>query len=261
MPLYEQQSVTDCFTAWKMAETRVSSLPPYAAHRRVGMEVLAKNGSLAKQVEDEIRNRIVFGQIELGSRISEKHLADSLEVSKTPVRNALLRLQDEDLVEIKPQKGTMVCKPDVLQFQNVSLVRTVLEPVAFACAYRESYDVFLADLKAVYLDMDESMGCQDYNAYILQDLRFHDLFFEHSHNPYLKKSYLLIRSMLAILRVQLTRNEKHLKKSYVEHSSIIAHIENRDCESALEILDGHISFNNRSYWSDISGIVQRMYDK
>lgn len=225
------------------------------------MKELARNGSLAKQVEDEIRNRIIFGKIKLGSRISEKHLADSLAVSKTPVRNALLRLQDEDLVDIQPQKGTIVRKPDVEQLQNVSLVRTILEPVAFACAYRESYDAFLDDMKSVYGEMEESMGRADYDEYIRQDLRFHDLFFDHCHNPYLKKSYLLIRSLLAILRVQLTFNEKHLKKSYVEHNSIIAHVENKDCESALETLDNHISFNNKSYWSDISGIVEAMYHR
>lgn len=224
------------------------------------MKGLARNGMLAKQVEDEIRNRIIFGTIKLGARISENNLADSLAVSKTPVRNALLRLQDEDLVEIKPQKGTFVRKPDVEQLQNVSLVRTILEPVAFACAYRESYDEFLAALKAVYAEMEDSMSRADYKAYILQDLRFHDLFFDYCHNPYLKKSFLLIRSLLAILRFQLTHNEKHLKKSYVEHNALIAHMENKDCESALETLDGHISFNNKSYWSDISGIVEAMYE-
>lgn len=223
------------------------------------MRELARNGALAKQVEDEIRNRIIFGKIKLGSRISENNLADSLGVSKTPVRNALLRLQDEDLVEIKPQKGTFVRKPDVDQLQQVSLVRTILEPVAFACAYRESYDDFLAELKTTYAEMDRSMAREDYDAYILQDLHFHDLFFEHCRNPYLKKSYLLIRSLLAILRVQLQLNEKHLKKSFVEHGTIIAHIEHQDCESALETLDGHISFNKKSYWSDISAIVQTMY--
>lgn len=221
---------------------------------------LARNGALAKQVEDEIRNRIIFGGIKLGSRISENHLADALGVSKTPIRNALLRLQDEDLVEIRPQKGTFVCKPTVEQLQNVSMIRTILEPVAFACAYRESYDEFLAALRSVYMEMEKSMSAGDFNAYILHDLRFHDLFFDYSMNPYLKKSFLLIRSLLAILRVQLTQNEKHLRKSYVEHNAIIAHVENGDCESALEILDGHISFNNKSYWSDISAIVGAMYE-
>lgn len=222
------------------------------------MKGLARNGALAKQVEDEIRNRIIFGAIKLGSRISENHLADSLGVSKTPVRNALLRLQDEDLVEIQPQKGTVVLKPSLEQMQNVSLVRTILEPVAFVCAFRESYDPFLTSLKEVYAEMEVSMAQEDYRAYILQDLHFHDLFFEHCQNPYLRKSFMLIRSLLAILRVQLTHNEKHLKKSYVEHNTIIAHIENRDCESALEILDGHISLNKKSYWNDISKIVESM---
>lgn len=225
------------------------------------MDRISRSGTLAKQVEDEIRKRIVYGQIKLGSQISEQALADSLGVSKTPVRNALLRLQDEDLVEIKPQKRTMVCKPDADQFQNVSLVRTVLEPVALACAYRLSFAPFIAGLKAIYAEMEVSIDAADYQAYIAQDMRFHDMFFEHCMNPYLAKSYRLIRSLLAILRFQLVHNEKHLKKSFVEHNALIAHLENHDCESALEILDSHIAFNNKSYWSNIAGIVEVMYAK
>lgn len=224
------------------------------------MRKLARNGSLAKQVEDEIRNRIIFGNIKLGSRISENNLAENLSVSKTPVRNALLRLQDEGLVEIKPQKGTFVRKPDIEEMQNISLVRTILEPVAFACAYRESYNAFLEGMRGIYRQMEGSMAAGDYNAYILQDLAFHDLFFECCRNQYLKKSFYLIRSLLAILRVQLQRNEKHLKKSFVEHGTIIAHVEHMDCDSALETLDGHISFNKKSYWSDITDIVKVMYE-
>ncbi|MCD8350853.1 MAG: GntR family transcriptional regulator [Planctomycetaceae bacterium] len=225
------------------------------------MDRTSRSGNLAKQVEDEIRTRIVNGQIPLGSQISEQALADTLGVSKTPVRNALLRLQDEDLVEIKPQKRTVVCRPDAEQFQNVSLVRTILEPVALACAYRQSFDLFIAGLKDIYDEMVISIDAADYQAYIAQDMRFHDLFFEYCMNPYLKKSYRLIRSLLAILRFQLTHNEKHLKKSFVEHNAIIGHLENHDCESALEILDSHIAFNNKSYWSNIASIVEEMYSK
>lgn len=223
------------------------------------MKVMPRNDTLARQVEEEIRNRIVFGAIKLGSRISAQHLADALGVSKTPVNNALLHLQEEGLVEIKPQKGTIVCKPTAEQFQDVCLVRTILEPVAFACAYRQSREAFIRDLKNDYVEMEASINNADYHEYIRRDLRFHDLFFDHCNNPYLKKAYWQIRSLLSILRVQLTLDEKHLKKSYVEHYSMIAHLENGDCESALETLDNHISFNNRSYWSDIAGIVEIMY--
>ncbi|MDR1612962.1 MAG: GntR family transcriptional regulator [Planctomycetota bacterium] len=223
------------------------------------MEAMVRSGTLADQVEDTIRKQIVFGEIKLGSRISEQQLADGLGVSKAPIRRALLRLQEEDLVEILPQKGTYVFKPDEEQLKSACLLRSLLEPVAIIAAYERARDPFLAALRAIYRKMEVHMADDNYRKYIIQDMYFHDQFFEYCRNPYLKKSYRIIRSILAVLRVQLKLDGKHLKKSFAEHREIIESLEKDDRENTLAILDRHIAFNENSYWHNISRIVQQMY--
>lgn len=223
------------------------------------METIVRAGTLADQVESAIRDQIIFGEIKLGSRISEQQLADSMGVSKAPIRRALLRLQEEDLVEILPQKGTYVFKPDEEQLKGVCLLRTVLEPVAMIAAHEHSHEQLIRDLRAVYREMEAYMAMDDYRNYIIQDMRFHDLFFNLCQNPYLKKSYRIIRSLLAVLRFQLRLDANHLQKSFKEHLLIIDSLDEDDHETALSILDSHIAFNENSYWHNISRIVQRMY--
>lgn len=222
------------------------------------MVVASRAGTLTVQVEEMIRDQIISGTIPLGSRISEKQLADSIGVSKTPVREALLRLQDEDLVTIQPQKGTFVFTPDENQLRDVCLLRSILEPAALKCAMENDSTELIKNLKRTYRTMESCMAEKEYKEYSINDMLFHDLFFSYSENPYLTKSYRLIRSLLAVLRLQLKLDEAHLIKSFKEHREMISALENNELDTALSILEGHIGLQQSSYWSDISKIIEKM---
>src|SRR4051812_29058528 len=83
--------------------------------------------SLAQLVVDQIRDLIVTGQLHLGEQLSENHLAERLGVSRTPVREAFMRLAVERLVEVRPQRGTFVfaCGPG--EFREICELRAILE--------------------------------------------------------------------------------------------------------------------------------------
>lgn len=214
--------------------------------------------NLAGQVEEIVREKIISGEIPLGSRISELKIADQIGVSKSPVRQALFRLQEEHLVSILPQKGTFVFTPDEKQLRNVCLLRSILEPAALKAAFENNRDLLLAELKKHYSLMKGSEKGHDYVEYAHHDMQFHDVFFEFSDNPFFTESYKLIRSLLSVLRIQLKSSSEHLSKSFTEHAKIIEALENSDMESALLVLDRHIGLNENSYWSNISKIVEDM---
>ncbi|MDJ0622403.1 MAG: GntR family transcriptional regulator [Desulfocapsaceae bacterium] len=214
--------------------------------------------NLAGQVEEIVREKIISGEIPLGSRISELKIADQIGISKSPVRQALFRLQEEHLVTILPQKGTFVFTPDEKQLRNVCLLRSILEPAALKVAFENNRDLLLAELKKQYFLMKESVEREDYVEYAQHDMQFHDVFFELSDNPFFTESYKLIRSLLSVLRIQLKSSSEHLSKSFAEHSRIIEELEKPDMESALFILDRHIGLNENSYWSNITTIVENM---
>lgn len=220
--------------------------------------VASRTGTLTVQVEEILRDKIISGEIPLGSRLSEKQLAESIGVSKTPVREALLRLRDEDLVTIQPQKGTFVFTPYENQLRDVCLLRSVLEPVALRCAMDNDAELFLFHLKRIYNAMEKCLEEKNYTEYSRQDMLFHDLFFEYSENQYLIRSYRLIRSLLAVLRLQLQHDGSHLQKSFSEHKQIIASLEKDNWEITLQTLENHIGLQESSYWSNISRIIEKM---
>ena len=78
-------------------------------------------------VADEIRSRIIVGRIDLGARISDKELASELKISRTPVREALLQLQAEGLVVVRPRSGTFVFDLSPDELQQISELRGLFE--------------------------------------------------------------------------------------------------------------------------------------
>lgn len=223
------------------------------------MALSARTGTLTIQVEEILRSQLISGIIPLGSRISEKQLAEGFGVSKTPVREALLRLQDEGLVDIQPQKGTFVFTPDERQLRDVCELRSVLEPIALKRSMANDAELLIFQLKRAYKKMEKSMLENDFREYSVQDMLFHDQFFEHSNNHYLTQSYRLIRSLLAVLRLQLKLDPAHLEKSFHEHKEMIELLEKNNLAKTLVILERHIGLQKSSYWSDISKIIEHMY--
>ena len=96
------------------------------------LERLARPRSLTEMVITQIRELIVSGRLVLGEQLSESALAEQLGVSRTPVREAFLRLETERLVEVRPQRGTFVFQYGVAELRDICELREVLETGALA---------------------------------------------------------------------------------------------------------------------------------
>ena len=105
---------------------------------------IARPKSLTELVGEELRARIVDGRLRLGAALSENALAAELGLSKTPVREALLQLKLERLVEVLPQRGTYVFRLAADQVAPISELREVLEVAALTAAMAASGSSCLA---------------------------------------------------------------------------------------------------------------------
>ena len=92
--------------------------------------------SLADLVVQELRTRILDGRLRLGESLSENTIAADLGISKTPVREALLRLKMDRLVDVLPQRGSYVFRLSAQEVGMVSELREVLEVAAAAAAMK-----------------------------------------------------------------------------------------------------------------------------
>jgi DNA-binding GntR family transcriptional regulator len=96
----------------------------------------ARRGTIAMQVYGLIRHNIVTARFQPGQRLSEKELAASLKISRTPVREAFGKLEEEGLISILPQHGTFVAPTSPDTVANSRFVREAIECAAIAEAAR-----------------------------------------------------------------------------------------------------------------------------
>ncbi len=147
---------------------------------------LQRPKSLTELVVEEIRRRIVAGEMQLGEALSENALAQSLGISKTPVREALLRLKLAGLVDIQPQRGTFVFQMTPEQVRDLSEYRAILETAAIALAITRQPQELTAAIAPIVERMGGAASGRDRVGYRELDWAFHQAVFDHCGNESLR---------------------------------------------------------------------------
>lgn len=220
------------------------------------MNTITRPKSLTELVTRQIRDMIVSGQVDLGEHLSESRLARDLDVSRTPVREAINRLEIEGLLKVEAQRGTFVFCLAPEELAKLCDARVALETSALKAALTHDPEGFVASLKACTEAMTAALEANDVSAYLACDTQFHQLFFDHAQNRFLNDAYQAIAQKTAAMRNRLGRHPDHVAKSYLEHLEILAAAEARDAEAALDILTHHIGRKEGSYWSDATATVE-----
>jgi len=172
-------------------------------------------------VAAEIRSRITTGRLPLGARISDKKLAVELDVSRTPVREALVQLQSEGLVAMRPQSGTFVFDLTMAEVRDICAARAVLEAGAIRLAANAGSADPMARLgllvgqAAIALDDGDLALCDEL------DCQFHEGIVAASANAYLIRAYSGISDRLRALRHRLPRERDRMARAIAQHRHII----------------------------------------
>jgi DNA-binding GntR family transcriptional regulator len=212
---------------------------------------LRRAKSLTEQAADEIRARIVFGDVELGSSLSENMLAAELGVSKTPVREALLQLKSEGLVSIQPQRGSFVfdmSAPEVVQLGDL---RETLELAALRLAAGHDRTGLIEALREIIKKMRKALDRNDAVDYRKLDAEFHRAFFDHSGNVYLLASYLGIAFRIQALRSRLSADPMLNRSSFTDHEKLLQLVETGKIDAALSLLAKHVGGTTEDYAATI----------
>jgi DNA-binding GntR family transcriptional regulator len=203
--------------------------------------------SLADRAAEHIRGHIVKGDYQLGEALSETTLAAELGISKTPVREALLRLETEGLVDIQPQRGTFVFSMGAAEVDALSEFRDVLETTALSMAMRKDIGALGADLAEIVEDMEHAVSHGNAGAYREADSRFHDGIIRHCGNAYLVDAYAPIAFRVQTLRNLLSRNPRLNARSLTEHTVISQVVASGDEEKAVALLRAHMAGTAANY--------------
>jgi DNA-binding GntR family transcriptional regulator len=197
---------------------------------------------LTDKVCDRLREAIVRGELKLGEQVSEVQLATWLGVSKTPVRESLLRLKAEGLVEIQPQRGTFVFQLDAAQVAQLCHYRAMIEVAALRSALTQHPAGLESGLEACVSEMREAEKAKDLQALAQIDMDFHHQFFVHCGDPYLRAGYAVIRSQLVALRFR-----SPIRNAISSHQVLLEAVRRRRVDKACALLHEHVLENEARY--------------
>jgi len=211
--------------------------------------------SLTESVIKRLREAIVSGDFELGQPLSERQLAELLEVSKTPVREAMAQLRMEGLIRIFPQRGAFVFTLSQQEVVEICELRQALEASALRAAMERNLKPFAEALDAVVQRMRKARARGDVKAYLKDDTRFHQCFFDHCGNSLMAQNYGMFVGKIAALRTHLAHKPQHTELSFREHEQMLDAVSRGDSALALNVLDVHIARTKDTYSAGVTDIA------
>jgi DNA-binding GntR family transcriptional regulator len=196
---------------------------------------------LERRVYERLRDEIVSGSLSPGEQLVEARIADDLGVSKTPVREALIRLQRDGLVEIEPYRGARVLEPSADDVREILELRSLLEcDIARDLATRRPTAVIEA-LEASVAESKDALAAGDTDRLLDSLTAFSDLMAEACGNNRMAKLLDDLRSVLLLIGSTSLRAPGREKRSIAEHEAILSAIRAGDGDAAARATAAHIS--------------------
>jgi len=203
--------------------------------------------SLAEQATEAIRSSIISGEFELGEALSETALAVKLGVSKTPIREAFLRLKTEGLVEIQPQRGTFVFDMTAQEVRDLGELREVLEIAAVRYAIRRRATALADALDEAVASMRDAFKNTDVLRFRMIDDAFHKRIIEHAGNTFLQACYETIAFRIQALRNRLSLDPVLNRDTLRDHRDFAALVRAGEIYRASTCLSDHIRSSTENY--------------
>ncbi len=212
---------------------------------------------LGEVVFENLRDAILTGKLAPGARLMEIQLAETLGVSRTPVREAMKRLEQEDFIEVIPRKGAYVKELNIKDIFDVLELRRLLEGFAAQFAAENMTDSDLKVMKKLLNDFEEAVEANDTEALIEIDYKYHDTIYGISKNSKLKETIKNLQEQFYRFRT-IYFNEHHNYQTIIEgHCQILDALEARDAERAKDIVQAHIDIVIQSVKTWAEGKARR----
>ncbi len=204
---------------------------------------------LREVVFETLRDAIITQVLKPGERLMEIQLADEMGVSRTPVREAIRKLELEGLVVMVPRKGAYVAGVSLKDIHEVYEVRTALEMLAVSLAAEritpEELDALERQVQRES-EEEEKLDGSDIHNIIYIDSTFHDLLYQAAHNQRLVQFVNILQEQLQRFRAASLSRPGRSKTALEEHKQIVEALANRDAKRAAELARKHIQNAERA---------------
>ena len=197
-----------------------------------------------RNVYERVLEGIRSGELSPGDRLTETELAERLNVSRTPVREALRQLESDGLIEHLPRVGATIRSLDYSQIMELYEMRTVLESTAARMAARAASDIEIAELTAINVEMAEVIG--DVSAAYELNRAFHDNLSKAAKNRFLVNAMQALEKALLTLGTSTLVEPDRAKKATIEHEAVLKALRARDADVAEAKMREHLEASHRA---------------
>lgn len=209
---------------------------------------------LREVVFEAIRNAIISGSLKPGERLMEVQMAERLGVSRTPIREAIRKLELEGLIIILPRKGAYVADLSVKDLTEVLEIRAALEGMATGLAVTRINEEEIEELELIALKFHKALENNNLEELLFQDSQFHEAIFKASRNERLIQLNNNLREQVQRFREMYLKKVNRSKKTSREHFDIVEAISSRDISKAEKLARKHIETTE-------NGILEMMESK
>lgn len=195
---------------------------------------------LREVIFNSLREAIIIGELKPGERLMEVQLAEKMGVSRTPVREAIRKLELEGLVDMVPRRGAQVANLSIKDIMDVLEIRAALDALAAALAAKKMTDDEMLELKSAFDQFVTNVEKENINGSIKKDVEFHEIIYRASRNEKLIQIINNLREQVQRFRIIYIKDIKSHRGLIQEHNEIYNAICKKDAKMAGEMARMHI---------------------
>ena len=198
--------------------------------------------SASDKAYEHVKGGILAGDIAPGSFLTEGQLAEEVGISRTPVREALLRLQAEGMIELFPKKGALVVAPTPQEMREVFEARALIEEWAAGQMWARR-DEALPRLRGKLDEMSAAMKIDDVSAFSAADRAFHEVIVEAAGNSVIARQYSHLRDrQIVIVAGNLRGDRPRMTKSLRQHRDLLRLLESGSKAQFVHACSDHVAY-------------------
>ncbi len=207
-----------------------------------------KRKTLKNQVYDYLKEQIIIGVYKPGERLVEEKISTELNVSRSPIREAIQMLEKDGLLNVKKQGGVTVIQPSIDDYQYLYECRKELESLAAFLAAQRRTALQLEQIRNAYLKMGKISTQDDLKNVYEANRCFHQSIVEASDNPFLIKMLAQLNGVNSFYRKAILETEPmHMETVIDDHQKIFQAIVEKDSVKAKNLFIQHIENDYKTF--------------
>jgi DNA-binding GntR family transcriptional regulator len=209
---------------------------------RLAVQPIDLTFSLKDRIYDALKETIAGMNIYQGTgepRLDERQLSEDLGVSRTPVREAIARLEQEGLVRIVPRRGVFVARKTKREIVEIITVWAALESMAARLITKQATDEEIASLRALFATMEDDTAQANIDEYSGMNIRFHQAIIRLSKSQLIETMTETLFIHMRAIRARTIGENNRVQRSIIDHMNIIKALEDRDADLAERLSREH----------------------